>query len=173
MLPTDICHHFLLLGLSLRRTLPYWGSKSWILPWIPAPFPCFRNVAGPLPRAGLWFYSLGTWGAGWLWCSGCSLFSDEGLLKPKPQPSTDVTRGLSPMHKYLVSNLSFCSTCNHANVTDFSFSLSPVNLKTCFLNDSLGARSKCWWGSISKPPGHCRIHLKLTGVNSQAALTST
>lgn len=94
MLPTVICHHFLLLGVTLRRTLPYWGSKSSILPLIPAPFPCFRNVAGLLPRAGLWFYTLAAWRAGWLWCAGCSHFSDEGLLKPTPQPRTDVTRGL-------------------------------------------------------------------------------
>lgn len=96
MLPTVICHHFLLRGATLRRTFLYWGSKSWILSLIRAPFLCFRNVAGPSPRAGLWFYTLAAWGAGWLWCSGCSLFRDVGLLKPKPQPSTDVTRGLPP-----------------------------------------------------------------------------
>lgn len=123
MLPASICHHFLLLGVTLRRNLSHQSSKSWILSLIPAAFLCFRNVAGPLPRLVCDFIlqqyeeqaSFGVPG------------TPSGMRGSKAQTSAWYRwhQRASPKHQYLASYLPFCSIYKCATVADF-FSLSSV-----------------------------------------------
>lgn len=117
MLPASICHHFLLLGVTLRRNLSHQSSKSWILSLIPAPFLCFRNVAGPLPRLVGDFIlqqyeeqaSFGVPG------------TPSGMRGSKAQTSAWYRwhQRASPKHQYLASYLPFCSIYKCATVTHF------------------------------------------------------
>lgn len=133
--------------LPWEKPSPPWCSKSWLLPLIPAPFPYFKNVAGPLPSAGLWFFTLQLYkeqaGFGVLEAPSSRMM---GFQKPKAQSGAAVTQRASQRHKYSTTNLLFCSNCKSV--------LSKISLsiikKSYLTNGSFGACGRCWWGSIPK-----------------------
>ena len=130
-------------GLPWEKTSPHGGSKSWLLPLIPAPFPYFTNVAGPSAQGcpGI-LYSSAIQGAGWLCCSGSSFFRDDGVLKAQSSLVQRSPRGCpkgintSPTTYHFVVPVSL--SCGR-----FLFSLLRVDLQNHDINDSLGACGRC------------------------------